>query len=358
MCDNEKFISKSPWKELDIKEKVQEYNGCHDGKAANEKFSWVLKSDREKLDFIGDYNKNKSGKLVPCDKSIDWGIPNQVIGNPMEANFFLCLLNPRTRNDKETTKIIESKNGKLKDYIISENEEIKDNNPKNQKEYFGPINQNEKEIYDKYARHIINIDENVLTQEVRELKDDDEWNDVSSKLKKGFYNKYYYLHKYYNFIFRGEVNNDDGSEYDVFKSFRNGEINPDELKICDMELFPYRTNSGTGIKFKSNGNGKYTYKDLDTSLYAASLIVSRIEKKIKDGNKDKPLVFVFRSYTNWADTIKEYLKSYKYTGKLEFSDVEEYFYRFPNQSGALSSNNIYKAKLPDDQYASIHKSLR
>ena len=67
--------------------------------------------------------------------SIDFGLPNQVIGNPETAEIFVCLLNPRTRSD--TSKVTN-----LKDYIKLEN--------KNGGELF--TNKSD------YAKHIVNTE--------------------------------------------------------------------------------------------------------------------------------------------------------------------------------------------------------
>lgn len=358
----------------------ERYNDCYKNPKNNDgkDFSWMLKEDEDKMDFKGEDNKTKDGKLQPCDKSVRWGIPNQVIGDYKESNFFLCLLNPRTRNDKD-----HKKDEKLRDYIVIEDEEdpneLQDSDDWskaiNQKEIFYPT---EKDGVNQYVKHIYDNDENVLVKEVSDLKkevskiEEDESKKYDFQDKK-FLKKYYYLHTYYNFIFRDKLGisgvNQEGK---VFEKFKNGEIDPSKLKICDLELFPYRTNNGNGIKFKNyTDTGKkkrYTYSDLKSSLYAAALIVYRIEiykelsEKSKNGTGEEEFqsgkpVFVFRAYKSWEATIKAYLKSDLYKGKLKFEEIEDYFYRFPNQGGSLSQNNIYKVKLPEKQYKFIEDAI-
>lgn len=86
------------------------------------------------------------------------------------------------------------------------------------------------------------------------------------------------------------------------------------------------------------------------------MLNSRTRTESPDKGRNKRLVFVFRSHTNWANTIKAYITSNRC--KLKFSDLEDYFYRFPNQSGSLSQNNIYKVKMPDDQYTNMQDILK
>lgn len=77
----------NPWEKIAVRTKGEQYNQLKND------FSWVLKNDRDYL-TLADSTKQKRS-----DKSVDWGIPNQIVGNPETAQFFLCLLNPQTNTD-------------------------------------------------------------------------------------------------------------------------------------------------------------------------------------------------------------------------------------------------------------------
>ncbi|KRN98742.1 hypothetical protein [Companilactobacillus kimchiensis] len=444
-----KYIQYQP-KENATEKKIEDFKANDDGK----NFSWVLDSDRGYLN-INDSNR-----------SIDWGIPNQVIGNPDTANVFLCLLNPRTRNDT-------SECSNLKKYIDLEN--------KNNGEFFNSI--------DEYKTHIINDKENILNQEalrlsgrklkpseyfdvlIPKIKDyidehirlgtytitetswetlgkkfvltDDfkiiinrEFNEmvnnndknvliaktdnknelISDKLKcaisdeiKKWINTYnrlrskktskkvsekllnkrleeklkskieaeldplndaYYFKEYYSSLL---MKNTSLNKRDYLDSIYSNGNKFELLKICDLELLPYRTIDEHGIKFNDNAK----YRDLISSRYVASLIIKRIKKyeiqydryesklkksdleKCKDKEPIKP-IFIFRSYSHWEETIKYCLKHEGNDMKLNevYETLEEnYFYRFPNAKGTITPGNIKKVRLPQDEFTEIRKKL-
>lgn len=280
-------------------------------------FSWVLESDKTKLD------------VEKGDQSIRWGIPNQIIGDPASASFFLCLLNPRTRNSK-----ISADSKSLQKFITAENEE-KDLNSNNQKEYFS-----NKNLY-KYQKHIIDTSESELVKELAEVK----------AIKKPVFNDYYYLHSYYNYILRDNSE----SEKDVFEKYgTDGKKVLNNKNVCNLELFPYRTNDGAGIKFNENPKGRklknggkshYTFRYLTSSKYVASIIIDKIEE-----NKDKKeLYFVFRSYSSWYGVIRQCIKDQhpEFSRKdinEKIGKMENYFYKVSSRRARLTMNSIVKVK--------------
>lgn len=438
-----------------INELAEEYNEIYDKDEKN-KFSWVLKDDEGKID------------LKASDQSAQWGIPNQVIGDPDTANVFLCLLNPRTRNDT-------SKCTSLKEYIDLEN--------KNGGELFDSV--------EEYKKHIINNKSNILEQEISRVlsrklsltdinkeieklknilenniysnkenekfrefdkfkeswkkfqkdlnlsptfkiildkkfseyieneQDNDKsiqtlyddlkesiktekekwikhWNDEFeekkinlNKIEKNHplferfisqiaselnpLNDSYYFKTYYSNLLFQKKEKEEAAEKEKTKNRtkflddvyeKKIDIKFKNLKICDLELFPYRTIDEHGIKLENK------YSDLKSSKYVASLIINRIKKyeidikeyELKESIDKKPIkpIFIFRSYGSWKETINYCLNSKDNDVNLteDYEILEEkYFYRFPNTNGAITPGNIKKVRIPKDEFTKIRNKL-
>lgn len=284
---------KNPWTKAEIERKGQTYIQKYLGEM-NEKFSWVLDGDRDAVRL------NKSAD------SINWGLPNQIIGNPKTANVFLCLLNPHVRENR-------SYNG-FKEFVDKESRN-------NHNEYFSESELN------KYYDHIVNTRENVLTQELRNLRADN----VDP----------YYLRTYYCRLF---TKTDDEKKDDFLERFKNdSEIDLkyfDKLKISNLNLFPYRTNERKSSLLQKDK----TFADMESARYAASLIIRRI---LDFSISDEP-AFIFKSYPEWSQVIMRTLS--EMTGLKKEKDLipkynllTDYFYEFSSsQNGAITENNIHK----------------
>jgi len=164
------------------------------------------------------------------------------------------------------------------------------------------INKNAKSNSDKLKDTIKNPDK---------LKDD-EWRtrlelSIDYRMGTEIYNKVknslsplrnqYYLFSYYWFLLSKIILNKEIEDVSIFydelvKKLNNESeykdvINKiDHLNICDLELFPYRSDDKSTIAFLD----KNSYKGLSSSSYVAKLIVDRINDK----SKTNPY-FVFRS---------------------------------------------------------------
>ena len=176
-----------------------------------------------------------------------------------------------------------------------------------------------------YTKHLINMETNVVSNEIEKLhsivdkKDDTEIKNLESLCKNYGKDKTndllknaYYLYTYYYFLFENQ-NVGLSKEKVMFELFKHYDMKSQntvglkELDICDLELFPYRTESKpSGSLFKKNKS----YKDLKSSQYVANLII----KRVLDETKDKP-TFVFRSYEDWFEVIKQEL------GKKIFKEI-------------------------------------
>lgn len=408
----EKISSYCDERNKEITKNATEYIKFYDDKEKSKKeikdFSWVLDADKKVL---------KLGRNSKDVNSIKWGIPNMVIGNPESADFYLCLLNPRVQDS-------ETKADNVEEYILKETgkkskEEFlgKENESANyfRNEYYFKKNEYKKHV-DNYERKEVDdnqeIDDdhkdatpNVLSNEIEnllyitknekgfdsfELWYDDYAKEHEKKVSKSDKRKYeknnnpfrraYYLHSYYNFLFReqfGEKKKNDeikpSDELTVFNKLIENKDKLENLGICDLELFPYRTESKPSDTLFKKGK---SYKDLKSSQYVADLILRRIldEKDRKDKNDN--LFFVFRSYKEWFKVIEyelarglglikddEELSYEKEISLLEIFDAEfwEYFYDFSAaQNGSLSQKNIEKAPkmgavIKKDSYESMRK---
>ena len=450
-----------PWDEKKITDLGKEYNH-----RTNNDFSWVLDAERDYLVLDNDNGAKKS------DKSVEWGIPNQMIGNPDTANFFLCLLNPRTTSD--TSAFNDPKNNlSLNDYIEKEKESLKDN------EYYAHIIDDQHnvlkleaeqlmqtEVYKKhispkiianrkqkivdlikdcwitqYPKHADKVsDSEVLTKKWDDdFKDefniqfDDEFTKLIQKQFDYFLDKYvqdinagksgnfsqkqfdddfyskieqtitkwhdqadtwrvadldnlfnektvsfvarkvgkfldpfkeqYYLSTYYWHILADKLDKTEFyenlyKEPDLANKFNN-------YHICNLELFPYRTNGVDGIHLKHG----FHYGDLKSTQYVVSRIIKRI---YSDTNKTEPY-FVFRAYGGWKQAIEEYLDNLnskknktdweeKATGKT-IADIEKYFYGFPNANASLTETNLKeidgdeKVDIDGDKYTEMKQAI-
>lgn len=364
------------WKEKDIKEKGKIYNEYFDGSRDDSSddsskengFSWVLKKDakvlnlkKEKIDS-SDPDKEKTRKLnLNIDKtSVNLGIPSQVHGDVEDAEFFLCLLNPRVQNNKELKaeeNTLKGENMSIKDYTSIED--------KNGDEYFKDPN--------KYISHIYDKD-NILFEEITRVLGNDE-KTKKEKLKHLKTEDLYYLANYFLYIYELEGSRRIDKEKKFLKKDNLDVLN---LKICNLELFPYRTESAPKAGIFKKGK---SYEDLASSQYVANLILDRIDKEESKKKSDKKLFFVFRSYKNWFNVIENELgkRKAKEEGKgTEPKDVEayikdneenilkefedkywKYFFVFSSsQNAGLSRGNLRRApkigpKISDSEYKNI-----
>lgn len=360
----------NPWKQDKIDKQGEEYIKKYKGESDKD-FSWILDGDKKAIESVYDDNNNKD------KQSIDWGLPNQVVGDPDTATFFLCLLNPRVQD-------ADSPYGDFKGYVDKESldkESVDDKVIRNPDEY-----SEDKEFY---YQHIIHSKENELSKEIREMKEKIERKDVfqfekqlddfdkkvkdlklngsDEELKN--YKKHhdplksqYYLYSYYNFIMRGskikvQKNNkskkieENGRDVQINLFKDNDSVDKlNQLKICNLELFPYRT--------ESKPKGELDYCKLESSRYVASLVVNRILKS-ESNSEDNP-VFFFRSYEEWSKVILEVLGEKKeLEGKKlmeKYNSMADHFYvGASSQSMAITRNNIRKAPkiIRDEDYENI-----
>jgi hypothetical protein len=283
---------KNPWIKSEIEQKARVYIDKYNGET-NQKFSWILDGDKDAI------RHDKAGD------NINWGLPNQIIGNPKTANVFLCLLKMPVRSNKLHRG--------FKEFVDNENNVAGD-------EYF-----TEKEL-SKYYDHIVNTKENVLSQELRDLKEKNA--------------DPYFLTTNYLRLF---TENDDVKKEDFLEELKSDQFATDyfdDLKVCNLDLFPYRTNTRKNMILKKDK----TFGDLESSRYVASLIIRRI---LDFSISDEP-AFIFRSYPDWAKVIMRTLS--EMTGLTKEKDLipkynllTDYFYEISSsQNGMITENNIHK----------------
>lgn len=175
----------------------------------DEKFSWVFEGDKK---FICKNTIN----------SVNYGIPNHVIGNKENAELFICLYNPSIQVKYGADKGLHDKEESLAKYIEIEkaNSEL------------------EYDTNEDYYRKHIESSENILYQEILRMSKEEEFpkNDADRK-------QYYYLYTYFYPLFSDE-------RIEAFKIIIKEleSKNRDEFlqrvkdyKICNLELLPYRS---------------------------------------------------------------------------------------------------------------------
>lgn len=433
------------WSNDQIKNMVEKYNN-------KEEMSWVSKADQEAIDI------DKS------DNSINWGIPNQIIGDYKNANLYLCLLNPRTRTDTSSVTTLdnyieyENKNGgeffddKIEEYskhVIDPSENIlaeeigrllkRDHSPKViqnvvdkivsfTEEYFKTkdvnttkVNKTKAAVNDwKKFGDDMNLSNKFRISCIKELnrllKDvdnleisadfkadliaeiDNKWlekrihlddldqasiNYFDYKMVNRFLkqlddelnplNDLYYFNSYYwALLTKGKVSsNGKAARLDYFeKIYQTNKIGKarekyiaemlskyNGYKICNLELFPYRSNNFEGISYQE---GK-SLLDVESVQRIARLIIDRIDADEDNRN----LRFVFRAYRDnaWRGALKRALAD-KYPDKnnaeingLLNSKYGRFFYKFPNQNASLSQGNFYRVRIDDDEYEQIQNSV-
>lgn len=127
-----------------------------------------------------------------------------------------------------------------------------------------------------------------------------------------------------------------------------------DLKICNLELFPYRSRNIPDIKIQDQSTSQSSeaskdqvtaLKNLITAQYSAALIVNRIIQYVNDESSRRP-AFILRSYKKyWRPTIETVLqnayKENKLPSELSIKYVDQFVWLFSSdQSCAISDNNV------------------
>ncbi|WP_368791302.1 hypothetical protein AB3Z09_04205 [Companilactobacillus farciminis] len=336
-------------------------------------FSWVLDGDKDSI-------KNIEKSMSKSSRSIKWGLPNLVIGDYENAEFFLCLLNPRVQSSTSDGK-------NIKDYVKRETG-FDVNVDDDQENYNDEFYSDEK----KYYSHMIDKSTTALYRDVSNLQKIENLEDIFTKYIEDYENeprikkasfekknnpvrKQYYLHTYYNFVFRKEEIKDitkkskkskeklqeskesaAQKEREVYKYLYTKKLSEiSKLKICDLELFPYRTESTPNDSLEDkDGVG---YSKMASAQFVARVIIKRALEK------NSP-IFAFRSYDKWEKVIRHELK------ECGVSDIERVyiiisknFYRFSSsRSAALTKNNLKSVltgeKISNNDYKKIQNIFK
>ncbi|MDO5695858.1 MAG: hypothetical protein Q4P30_03760 [Eubacteriales bacterium] len=240
--DTDKFLKKySPWHREKGTKIIEDFL-----KPDNKVFSWLNILKGNEICENG-YEK------IPAN--VHYGIPNHVIGNFDQANLFLCLINPNIEfEDKfKASEHVSSKRIKNKKNISEYYEEFKKvgaNDPTSHLNNFKDVK--------SLRNHIVNRNKNIIQLESEfDVPEGD-----------GYYIKNY---------FKG-----------VLKEIKDENYNLGKLKICNLELYPFR--SRIPGKFMQN----LLRTNDDIVLLTARIILRRIAKFLN--NDEKKLKFIFRRY--------------------------------------------------------------
>ena len=120
------------------------------------------------------------------------------------------------------------------------------------------------------------------------------------------------------------------------------ELNPlENLKICNVELFPYRDDKQGRINLKKNNS----VIDISVVRFIILLILKRIYD-YKNNNKEKP-TFIVRTWTNkkqcgYFDAIKEFFEKIDSSNAdYDIENIKKYFLiTRSQQNGKISNANL------------------
>lgn len=344
------------WNENEIKQKAKTYHSYFENPEKKRDFSWVNEKDKDSL------KKNN------IEKSLNWGIPNHILGDIDKAKFIIGLLNPGTNMTEKDAKKCET----VGDYIKNEmNKEMGENRdlvirtdekkykipfPGTSKEVYEEKFNKELNIYDFYYNHILDK-ENVLSQELKKLyelyndnsdviedlkehKIGSKENRIEHPLKKFAY----YFFTYYKGCFDGKPNQTKVaiSHYErIFQKISEAKSKSNNKKIdqefekalfnmpiTNIELIPYRTEKKPGGKLIG----------LESSKVSANAIIEKIMQ-------DKDTIVILRSYETKTYNWKKLFEKICEEKNIDFKkDIEPSIYLFNSpQNGAISIDNIMSA---------------
>lgn len=362
IMDHDEFMrTYNPWQTKRAKQLIGNYlnimdnNGNHkydqgDFNFDKESFSWLAIDQELEEQFL---NKNTKIKFP---KNMHYGLPNHMHGNIDEATIFQCLINP---------------NIDLKD---------KKKSPKNLDIFFKVFNdtKDSSSNFSNHASinninpHIVDLNSSILKDELKKLidLDDKTFKIVMSGVKK-LTKYYYYLGEYFYPLLTS-----DNSKETTFKTLRrelhreeNKNLileNIDNLKTCNLELFPFRSKLPELGKSEKKIGRALVNTNVDTLLFSARVILRRIALSIMRNidsskiNKDIP-IFIFRRYEiSWKGIIKEVLEKDYGMSSSDAQNIlnkieDKYFYYFnsrfqkKNSSGKISLNNLKRSNSNIDE---------
>lgn len=349
----------SNWENIDWKEKFKlPFDRFFDNKDIN---PWKIeiesgKSIKEDLSIKYIEGHQNFSWIFPWDKKLlssgsvsqNFGMPTQISGNFENANLYLCLFNPSIPNKNANSS--ENKDIDLKTYIDNEYEDAIS------KEEYERAKKNNTFVIDIWHKNNVVYDE---LEHIISLIKKDHNKDALSVFKNIVDNKHwtkkdkdkgYYIYTYYNVLLKDQLINlakefpcGDSPDFDKIhfndvnkelKSFKN-------LKICNVELFPYRDDKQGRINLKKD----YPVINISVVRFIILLILKRIYD-YKHNNKEKP-IFIVRTWTNkkqcgYFDAIKEFFEKIDSSNTdRDIEDIKKYFLitRSP-QNGKISSNNL------------------
>lgn len=337
--------------DYDIREKAREYIELYQSNGNSNHFSWVHPEDALYI------NTNN------C-KALRWGIPNQIIGDIEKAKFVFGLLNPGTQISTKAGNQCDN----ITEYVTAEQAE--ENNTGVNNVHFESKEYSENPNF--YLEHVIS-DENVMAQELKKLykvfkenrelfiNRDEDGNIKSTPYNTGIIKKVaYYFYEYYSAAFpkgnyESAIQNAIDYYYNLFDTmerakaiFKEKGLNynverlfnqaAENIAICNVELFSYRSNGRTDISITKEKE----LINLPSSCFIADLV---LEKLIKDDDS----VVVFRNFFNVKTAKKhersrwlEFIEKSAQKRNMELDDYigKSIFYLSSKTKGALSKNNI------------------
>lgn len=267
-----------------------------------EEFTWVLDED------------NKVFDLQKLSNSTKYSIPTVYSGNIDNADLFICLYNPGIDFTKEELKEMPS----IEEYLEKDR-----------------VFQN-LETIENYINDCIYSNDNILYKEMKNLKKIYKSSSQIKELKNDIELKQncYYLYTYFYCIFKGKTKREKiGDAFNKDLSFFK------DLKICNLELIPYRSLSKNELQY----NEKKSIADLQIVTETVGIIQKRIKNYESNNKQSTEPMFIFRNYSDWKSAFlsekllsseEKLLKQEEKRLLLEkkLLSMERYFYEFTTNS--------------------------
>lgn len=341
------------WENIDWNEKFKlSFDSFFNDRDVN---PWKLKDKNEciKKYLSGKYIKNDPNFswIFPWDKKLlssssvsqKFGMPTQISGNFENANLYLCLFNPSIPNkDANSSK---NKDIDLKTYIdngyedaISKEEYERAKNNNNNNEFVIDIWHKNNVVYDEFE-HIISLIQKDHNKDalsiIENIKEKQNW-------PKKDKDKGYYIYTYYDFLLKDKLTKLAKALLKNGFDNANTELESlEKLKICNVELFPYRDDRQGRINLKKG----YSVIDISVVRFIVLLILKRIYD-YKNNNKEKP-TFIVRTWTNkkqcgYFDAIKEFFEKIDSSNAdYDIENIKNYFLvTRSKQNGKIKNTNL------------------
>lgn len=365
-----------------------------------ERFREFLKDPEVDPDFSWINNDDVEILSATNQPSLKYGFPALPAGDPVSADFIIGLVNPsvpKVVNAADLPNVEQSikayyENGydeiEISDEKVSEynSDEFKDiyplSNTKDLKQQaketgicYNPTNIVAQEFERAFSANVATVKNMRFNQFMSSsaIPGKKEGNENPLRQKKmleyrskGYkFNKMYYVHQYFNqalvpvisdllasqrekkvtrvtelnFEIKDNKGNTGKNTVEVLKKALQSQNKKfDDLNICNIELFPYRSR-----KIPKDA------EKLPSAQFSVALLINRIFEYLVDAENNKRPILALRNYENrWLPAIEQFIIEHQAVLPAGFTpdEVEQFVWVFSsNQSVAVSDNNLIYAPI-------------